>query len=193
MSDATGSSDQAVPRDGGHTLPALFATHRSRLRRIVAARLHPGLRQRVDPSDVLQEVYLDAMRVYAPADPPQRGPFVWLCGLVRYRLGKVHRRHLSAGQRAVARERPDATAAVADGQRSPGSQAACAEARSAVRRAVEALPPAARQIVELRDFDGLTNSETAARLGLSPTAAAMRYGRALRDLKAALDRGAGDA
>jgi DNA-directed RNA polymerase specialized sigma24 family protein len=38
----------------------LFARHRSRLRRMVEMRLDHRLNARVDPSDVIQEAYLDA-------------------------------------------------------------------------------------------------------------------------------------
>src|SRR2546425_7738206 len=40
----------------------LFARHRPYIRRVVALRLDPELRRRVDPSDVIQETQLEAFR-----------------------------------------------------------------------------------------------------------------------------------
>jgi RNA polymerase sigma-70 factor (ECF subfamily) len=40
----------------------LFARHRPYLRQLVELRLDPRLRARVDPSDVVQEAYLEAFR-----------------------------------------------------------------------------------------------------------------------------------
>lgn len=44
---------------------ALVAPHHDRLRRMVALRLDPRLQGRIDPSDVLQETYLEAVRQLA--------------------------------------------------------------------------------------------------------------------------------
>lgn len=41
----------------------LLAEHRARLRKMVAARMDPRLAARVDPSDVVQETMLEAMRM----------------------------------------------------------------------------------------------------------------------------------
>ena len=50
-------------RTGGHgALAALFGRHRDRLRRMVELRMDPRLQARLDPSDVLQEAYLEVAR-----------------------------------------------------------------------------------------------------------------------------------
>jgi RNA polymerase sigma-70 factor (ECF subfamily) len=54
-----------------------------------------------------------------------------------------------------------------------------------VREALEALDPADREIIALRSFEGLTNGEAAATLGLSKAAASNRYVRAMARLQAA--------
>jgi RNA polymerase sigma-70 factor (subfamily 1) len=83
----------------------LFEHYRGRLRRMVRLRLDRRLQGRVDPSDVLQEAYLDLAR-RAPeyvADP--RLPFfLWLRLLTGQRLLMVHRQHLGAQMRDAGQE-----------------------------------------------------------------------------------------
>src|SRR5436305_9628942 len=101
----------------------LVGRHHDRLRRMVALRLDPRLRGRVDPSDVLQETYADAARQLPAylAEPPLPF-FLWLRQLAGTRLAKAHRHHLGTHGRDVRREValggavPEASsAALADG------------------------------------------------------------------------------
>jgi DNA-directed RNA polymerase specialized sigma24 family protein len=48
------------PKERGEVLAGLFMQHRERLKRMVNVRLDRRLKSRLDPSDVLQEVYLEA-------------------------------------------------------------------------------------------------------------------------------------
>jgi len=56
-------------------LGELFCAHRERLRRMVQLRLDRRLQGRIDPSDVIQEAFLDASRrlVEYAADPAMLG------------------------------------------------------------------------------------------------------------------------
>ena len=68
-------------------------------------RLDPRATGRVDPSDVLQEAYLDAAEeVQHYAENPTVSSYVWLRGLTWERLMRVLRRHLGAKYRAAQRE-----------------------------------------------------------------------------------------
>ena len=51
----------------------LLERYRGQLRRMVALRLDPRLQGRVDASDVIQEGYLDAMRIEARTAPASSG------------------------------------------------------------------------------------------------------------------------
>ena len=53
---------QRVQRGDEQALVALFTRYRDRLRRMVRLRLDRRLQGRIDPSDVLQEAYLDVAR-----------------------------------------------------------------------------------------------------------------------------------
>src|SRR3954447_7527636 len=83
----------------------LLARHHDRLRRMGAARLDPRPHGRVDPSDVLQEAYLDAaVQLPAYAKSPNIPFFLWLRLLAGSRLSKLHLRHLGRQRRDAARE-----------------------------------------------------------------------------------------
>src|SRR5438477_5803575 len=80
----------------------LVEEHNDRLRRMVAVRLDPRLQGRFDPSDVLQETYLEASRQLADYLSRPGPPFhLWLRGLAGNRLNKLHRRHLGTSKRGA--------------------------------------------------------------------------------------------
>ena len=84
---------------------ALLVRSRGRLRRMVALRLDRRLQGRVDPSDIIQEPYIDASaRLAEYARQPDMPFFLWLRFLTGQRLVRVHRQHLGAEMRDVARE-----------------------------------------------------------------------------------------
>jgi RNA polymerase sigma-70 factor (ECF subfamily) len=171
---------------------ALVDRHHPRLRRMVALRLDPRLRGRVDPSDVLQEAYLDAARGLPDflREPPLPF-FLWLRQLAGTRLAKAHRHHLGTLRRDARREFgavPGASSvALADRLVGPGTRpseaAARAELRARLLDALDRLDPLDREVLTLRHFEHLTNGEAAQALGLTDGAASKRYVRALERLR----------
>jgi RNA polymerase sigma-70 factor (ECF subfamily) len=181
---------------------ALLTLHGERLGRMVAFRLDPRLRGRVDAADVVQDAYLEAADHRADYFR-QPGPvplFLWLRGIVGNKLLEVHRHHLGTRMRDAGREAaavrgaaagPDATsvalvAGLAGHATGPGTAAAHAEAGARVREALAAMDPTDREVLALRHFEQLTNGEAAAVLGIRERAAAKRYVRALQRLRRAL-------
>jgi RNA polymerase sigma-70 factor (ECF subfamily) len=63
------------------------------------------------------------------------------------------------------------------------------EMHACVREFVDRLPATHREVLRLKDLEGLTNAETAARLGVTVETAKIRVHRARRELRALLDRG----
>ena len=61
------------------------------------------------------------------------------------------------------------------------------EMKVRLQEALDTLDPADREILALRQFEGLTNREAAQVLGLGETAASQRYVRALQRLKKIFD------
>jgi RNA polymerase sigma-70 factor, ECF subfamily len=183
----------------------LVQLYRGRLHRMVALRLDRRLRGRVDPSDVLQEAYLDAWtRLPAYAQDPSMPLFLWLRFLAAQRLQEAHRRHLGAKARDAAREvsldagpLPQASS-VALAARLLGRDARAsdamirAERRARLRQALEALRPVEREALALRHFEQLSNAEAARVLGITEGAATRRYLRALERLRDVLVAAGGD-
>jgi RNA polymerase sigma-70 factor (ECF subfamily) len=182
-------------------LGALFAHYRDRLGKMVRLRLDPRVAGRLDASDVLQETYLDVARrfpefVAAPAVPF----YVWLRALTGQRLIDLHRQHLGAKMRDAGQEvslyrgaLPQASSAslaqqLLAGWTSPTQAAVRAEMQLKLQEALNSMDAMDREVVVLRHFEELNNIETAAVLGIEPSAASKRYLRAIRRLKAILDQ-----
>src|SRR5262245_52204579 len=84
---------------------ALLVQNQKRLRRMVALRLDPRLQGRIDPSDVLQESYLEAWkRLGEYLQKPNMPFFLWLRLVTGQKIVELHRHHLGAQMRAVGRE-----------------------------------------------------------------------------------------
>ena len=177
----------------------MLAGHHDRLRRMVAVRIDPRLQGRLDPSDVLQEAYLEASRQLGDLLRKEDVPFfLWLRGLVGSRLARLHRHHLGARRRDAGREvpldrepAPDVSSAVLAacliGAAEPSEEAVRAELRERLQAVLERLSPEDREVVSLRHFEQLSTEETAAVLGISAAAAGKRYVRALTRLRRLLD------
>jgi RNA polymerase sigma-70 factor (ECF subfamily) len=177
-------------------LAELFSLERERLWRVIHFRLAEPLRGRLEPDDVLQEAFLAAsQRLKHYAESPATSPFIWLRMIVNQTLIDLHRQHLGAQKRDAAREVSidgaqyvQATSASVAIQlvgafTSPSGAAARADIHSLVQTAIEQMDPIDREVLALRHFEELTNSEVAEALGIEQKAASIRYIRALRRLK----------
>ena len=202
--EATGNSGEGLDRDRVAAIENdradwgdLLSAHRDRLRRMVALRLDRRLSGRIDPSDVIQEAFLEATGRRAEyerqADPMPT--FLWLRFLTLQQLQLVHRRHLGTRSRDAGREVsihggtfPEATSAALAaqllGRDTRASQAAIrAERKRRLQEALDGMDAIDRDVLVLRHFEQLSNGECARVLGLSESAATKRYLRALRRLK----------
>jgi len=172
----------------------LFARHRAYLRRFVEFRLDPRLRQRIDPSDVIQEAQLEAARRLSAYSTQPPLPFrLWLRQITYDRLLMLQRRHAAAQRRDVTREislPEESGIALADqicaGGASPSQVLVRDERARRVRVALGELADDDREVLLLRHVEGLSNAEVAVVLKIAPDAASKRYGRALLRLRAQL-------
>ncbi|QEH37809.1 RNA polymerase sigma factor CnrH [Aquisphaera giovannonii] len=181
----------------------LWERHRPALRRMIGLRLDHALGRRVDASDVVQDVLLKAsQRLEEYLGNPAMPFHLWLRHMARDLVIDAHRRHRRAGRRSLDRERPiagrdagdsgssrpsfDLAAALRDPSPTPAAEAMLHELRGRFLDALDRLDDVDREVVLLRHFEQLSNSEAAAALGLSEAAAGMRHLRALRRLRAIL-------
>jgi RNA polymerase sigma-70 factor (ECF subfamily) len=180
-------------------LAEIFACHRDRLRRMVEMRLDRRLQARIDASDVIQDAYLEvATRLQEYLRQPRLPLFLWMRLVVGERLTTLHRQHLGTQMRDAGREvslyrgaLPTASSAALAAQlvgkhTSPTEAAVRAERILRLQEALNTLDPIDREILSLRNFEQLSRAETAQVLGIEDSAAAKRYIRALKRLKATL-------
>lgn len=190
---------RAIEGDGD-AWQRLLTQHHERLRRMVAVRLDVRVRGRIDPSDIIQEARLDAIRrigeyVASPSVPF----FVWLRFLTAQRLAEQHRRHLGTDARDIDREARlgksgmVATSAIGlaeclvESDPTPCEVAIREERRRRLTDAFGKLDAEDREVLALRHYEQLSNNELAAELGVDPSAASKRHARALIRLRKVLD------
>ena len=181
---------------------ALLAQHQERLQCVLAFRLDPRLRGRVDAADVIQEAFIVATvrraDFFGQAGQPL---FLWLRWIVANTLLELHRDHLGVQMRDAAREvssgrraggavggdSHDALVAqLSAGATGPATAAGRAETKARVSEALARMESIDREVLALRHFEQLTNAEAAQVLGIQERAAAKRYVRALDRLRVVL-------
>jgi RNA polymerase sigma-70 factor (ECF subfamily) len=178
---------------------ALLERYSARLRRMVALRLDPRLHGRIDPSDVIQEAYLEGLgRLAEYLRDPVMPFFLWLRFLAGQKLVTLHRHHLGTQMRDAGREvslyrgrLPETSSAALAAQllghdTRPSEAAIRAELKIRLQQALNSLDPLDREVLALRHFEQLSWAETALVLGMQESAASKRYVRALKRLKGIL-------
>jgi RNA polymerase sigma-70 factor (ECF subfamily) len=183
LEEATAGSQQALGQLLERYMPRIEAT--------VSYRIDRRVRARVDASDVVQETQLEVTRRIGEFLSARPMPFhLWLRRETHQQVLKAERRHLQTAKRAVDREvpLPDQTslhlvAGLAANTHSPVSQAARKEVARKVRQILGRLSEVDREVIMLRNFDGLSNGEAACLLEINPEAAKKRYARALLRLQ----------
>jgi RNA polymerase sigma-70 factor (ECF subfamily) len=145
----------AIARGDEQSLASLYDRYRLILFGLVLRILH----SRPEAEDVLQEVFLQVWKKASDFDEGRGRPFTWLVTLARSRA--IDRlRSLDSRDRVAqdaARETVEKSSdAVEDAIRS--------EEGEVVRRALAEIPEEQRRALQLAYFEGLTQSEIAARL-----------------------------
>ncbi|MCI0638080.1 MAG: sigma-70 family RNA polymerase sigma factor [Gemmataceae bacterium] len=174
----------------------LLARHREAVRRMIDLRLDPAIVQRVDASDIVQEVLLEVSKRLGEYLKKPAMPFhLWLRHIAKDHVIDAHRKHHQAKKRGVDREQPLACAGWAeqssldlagqllDQERTPASAVIQEELQKRLHEAIGQLDEDDREMILMRHFEQLANQEVAAALGLTEAAASMRYLRALRKLR----------
>jgi RNA polymerase sigma-70 factor (ECF subfamily) len=189
----------AQARDGrGPAVDELLARHREPVRRMIGMRLDPAIARRVDASDIVQDVLLEASRRLAEYLRAPAMPFhLWLRHIAQDHLIDAHRRHRLARKRSVDKEQHagfagddrssvEMAARFIDRQLTPASAAIRQELQKRFQEVLGTLGEDDREVILMRHFEMLSNQEVAAALHLTEAAASMRYLRALRRLRTLL-------
>jgi RNA polymerase sigma-70 factor (ECF subfamily) len=188
--------DKRIIRGDREALAELFSLYRPRLWRMVNFRLHPRLHGRVDADDVLQDAWLMAVdRIGYFLRDASHSSFIWFRMIVQQTLVALHRRHLGAEKRSAARDvsmdggwDADSTSSslafhLSGSLTSPSSAVHRAEVAKQLDTILQGMNEVDREVLALRHFEELSNSETARVLNMSEQAASGRYIRALGRLK----------
>lgn len=174
----------------------LMDRHRNSLRRMIQLRLDQRLMQRMDVSDVIQDVLIEANRRLTDYLNNPVIPFhLWIRQIAKDRIIDAHRRHRVSAKRSVDREQPQpgkgpfdqSTIELANQFRdqalTPAAAATQRELAQQIESAVQMLRENDREIILMRHYEQLDNQEIAQSLGLTEPAASMRYLRALKRLR----------
>jgi len=145
-----------------------------------------------EAEDVLQEAYVRAFGSIAGF----RGEAAVATWLTRIVLNEAHgrlRRRRPTVDLAALEASHGAAVLAFPGVADPEAEAARAQARRLLERAVDQLPEAFRLVFMLREVEELSVEETAASLGLAPATVKTRLHRARRLLRLALSAELSDA
>lgn len=179
------------------SLGELLERYRGCLRAAAQAHIDLQLAVRSSPSDVVQETFLRAAEHFAAFRGNSEAELLaWLRRILARSIVNAYVRHVQSAKRDVRCERPLAwasgdgdrshffpSAALATSDTSPSLAAARSEYAEQVAQCLAQLPPAAREVVVLRNFEGLPFDDIAVRLGKSSEAVRKIWSRAIRQLR----------
>lgn len=152
---------------------------------------------RVTAEDVLQDTLLDALRgapgfVARGGATDPRAARAWLYTIARHRAGRLHRRRVGEPAHFEDEESIEALGAAAGFGEEPASPErafSAHEERVALEAALARLADADREVLVLRDVEGLSGEEAAEVLGIPLAAVKTRLHRARLRLAAAVRQG----
>ena len=186
---------EAAGRGDALAASKLLATFHPSLRARVGTRLESALRGRIEPEDILQQVYLQVIREIDRFDDRGEDSFLhWVTTILDNKLIDA-RRAAYRQSRNVARELPAAGDSYwnlldmiyADAG-TPSRAARKDEAVGALLACVSGLSDLHRQVIQLRFLQGLPVGEVAAHLGKTDGAVVALTKRALDALRKSMDR-----
>lgn len=191
LAQAKGGDDSAVNQ--------LMDRHRNSLRQLIRMRLDARIQKRVDVSDVIQDVLVEAnRRLDRYIDNPIMPFHLWLRQIAKDRIIDAHRRHRVSAKRSVDREQGmviprghdhssiQLASLLGDARLTPAAAALQKEMAAKVEAAISQLDDKDCEIITMRHYEHLSNQEIGTILGLTEPAASMRYLRAIKRLKAVM-------
>jgi RNA polymerase sigma-70 factor (ECF subfamily) len=184
----------AEARQGrGESLGALLELYRNYLHLLARTQIDLHLQARCNPSDLVQETFLQACHHFDQfrGDNAQE-LLAWLRGIFLHSLARLVEKQLLAQKRDARREvsldfleRSSAQfdEALISQCSSPSAQAEHRELAALVADQLAQLPAAYREVIVLRNLEGLAFDEVARRMGRTAGAVRILWLRALEELR----------
>lgn len=184
-------------------LGELLIRYRPYLRILAQRHMDGAIRERIDPSDVVQQTSLEAHRGIQRFRGDSEGEWVaWVRKILENNAAQAIRRHLLTQKRSARREvhldeSNSAVHSVKGGLRSrevsPSRRALNSERAVKLALMLHHLPDSQREAIRLRYLEGRSLQEMAEQFGRSETAVAGLLKRGLRNLRDDSDIGAMDS
>jgi RNA polymerase sigma-70 factor (ECF subfamily) len=184
------------------SLGILLESYRNRLTALARMQIDTRLRSRANPSDLVQETFLQASRHFDQFKGNTKELEAWLRRILHRRVVRLVRKHIIARKRSVRLEIP---ARVGDAglngslagrvdplvspSSSPSNQAQRRELAKIMADRLARLPAAYRQVLVLRHLNGLSFAEVADHMARSEGAVRVLWLRALERLRQQLGLG----
>jgi RNA polymerase sigma-70 factor, ECF subfamily len=182
-------------------LGELLELYRNYLKLLARAQVDLHLRSRADASDLVQETFLDACRDFHQFRGSTEAELMaWLKKILIYNVAKFIQRQVVAKKRdarrdvsldrhlaAVNQSSAHFEAALASPASSPSVQASRRERAAVVADYLAQLPPAYREVILLRNLEGLPFADVARRMQRSSGAVRILWVRALDQLRKLLE------
>ncbi len=171
---------------------ALLEHYHSYIRLLAQTVIGTTLRLRLDPSDLVQEAFLEAHRDFPQfTGSTERELLAWLRRILvrnlvdnaRHQKARIRNHHRQVSLEALLEQSNMAVhEALAGTATSPSAAAVRGERAVLLAKALESLPADYREVIILRNLEGLKFNEVAARMSRSPGAVRMLWARALERL-----------
>jgi RNA polymerase sigma-70 factor (ECF subfamily) len=177
-------------------LGRLLQLYRNYLTILATAQLDARLRRRMSPSDLVQETMLGAYRDFRKFRGQTEGELVaWLRQILIHCLHHAYEMHFQAGRRDIRREislddvdrssnrLAGIAQAVATQGESPSAPVRDRERAVAIADQLAKLRPDYREVIVLRNLQGLSFEEVAQRMDRKPGAVRMLWLRAIEKFR----------
>jgi RNA polymerase sigma-70 factor, ECF subfamily len=184
-----------LARDGDQeALGALLYIYRRHMSRLARNQIGRRLHVKADTSDLAQDVCLEVHRHFGQFQGTTEAEFgAWVRKILAGLVANSVRRYQTTQKRDVRRERPlafqskDSSAVVgretiARGE-TPSEQAVNRETSDQLATAIDQLAPQYRQVIDLRNGEGLTFAEVADQMGRSRDSVEKLWWRAVSKLR----------
>lgn len=183
------------------SLGRLMTLYGAYLKVVVSAQLNQRLRTRVSASDVVQETFFEAHRDFSAFRGQTPEEFLgWMRRILVNNLMRAVEQHVTAAKRDVRREvsldRMTSSvdqsayrfsALAVSTMESPSADLQRQENQSTLALALTSLSEDYREVIQLRNLEGLPFDEVARRMDRTSGAARMLWVRALKELRAAMN------